>query len=221
MAALAGKVAKVKFTAAAATTSTGEAMTSMTVSTDRLLFRITDGTKRHWNLDTDPTVYVLTTAHTDFAINYVQGKVTFGSVLTTAEGDAVTVDARFHTASYLPGTRNWALSASNDMLDVTTFSTTTGDAQWRTFSPGLSGATVDLGRIVDTGSTATPLFFDRMVTDTPLVIDLVAQPSGGTTWHFEAYARVAGDGYATPIEALQAEDVSLQLTGPLFFASTE
>ena len=221
MAALAGKVAKVKFTAAAATTSTGEAMTSMTVSTDRLLFRITDGTKRHWNLDTDPTVYVLTTAHTDFAINHVQGKVTFGSVLTTAEGDAVTVDARFHTASYLPGTRSWSLAASNDMLDVTTFSTTTGDAQWRDFSPGLSGATVDLGRIVNTGTTATPLFFDRMVTDTPLVIDLIAQPSGGTTWHFEAYARVAGDGYATPIEALQAEDVSLQLTGPLFFASTE
>ena len=221
MGALAGKVAKVKFTAASATTSTGEAMTSMSGTTDRFLFRVTDGTKRHWNLDTDPTVYVLTTAHTDFAINYVQGKVTFGTALTTAQGDAVTVDARYHTSSYLPQTRTWSLSASNDMLDVTTFSTTTGDAQWRTFAPGLSGATVDLGRIVNGGTTATPIFFDRLVTDTPLVIDLVAQPSGGTTWHFEAYARVSGDGFAAPIEALLGESVSLQVTGPLYFASTE
>ena len=110
MAAFAGKTAKVKITAAAATTSTGEAMTSLSATTDRLLFRITDKTKRHWTRDTalSPAVYVLTTAHTDFATNFVQGKVTFGTALTTAEGDAVTVDARYVTASYLPMTRNWS-----------------------------------------------------------------------------------------------------------------
>ena len=221
MSALTGKVAKVKFTAAAATTSAGEAMTSLSPTTDRFLFRITDGTKRHWTRDLDPTVYVLTTAHTDFAINYVQGKVTFGTALTTAEGDAVTVDARWLTASYLPATRSWSLDTASDDLDNTTFSTTTGDQLWRTFTPGLSEATVDLGRVVEGGSTATPIFFDRLNTETDLIVDLVFQPAGGTTWHFEGYAKVSGDNYASPIDALAEESASLKIDGPLYYATTE
>ena len=222
MVAAAGKTAKVKFTSAAATTSTGEAMTSLSGTTDRFLFRITDKTKRHWTRDATipPTVYVLTTAHTDFATNFVQGKVTFGSALTTAEGDAVTVDARHVTASYLPVTRTWDLTVSNDMLDVTTFSTTTGGVQWRTFTPGLGGGTVDLGRIVDGGTTAVPLFFDRLNTDTDLIVELINQPAG-TTFKFEGYARVAGSGFGVPIDALNEESVTLALDGPLYYATTE
>ncbi len=222
MAAAAGKTAKLKFTAAAATTSTGEAMTSLSVTTDRFLFRITDKTKRHWTRDTTlvPTVYVLTTAHTDFATNFVQGKVTFGTALTTAEGDAVTVDARFLTASYLPMTRTWDLTVSNDMLDNTAFSTTTGAVQWRTFTPGLGGGTVDLGRIVNGGTTAVPTFFDRLNTDTDLIVELISQP-GGTTFKWEGYVTVAGDDFGVTIDALVEESVSLALDGPLYFASTE
>ena len=220
MPAFAGKTAKVRFTAAAATTSTGEAMTSLSVTTDRFLFRISDGDLRHWDRALDPTVYVLTTAHTDFSINYVQGKVTFGTALTTAEGDAVTVDARYHTSSYLPITRSWELTANVDMLDTTTFSTTTGAAQWRTFTDGLSEATVSLGRINEGGSTAVPIFFDRLNTQTDLIVELIHQPAG-TTFKWEAYARVSGDSFDTAIDALVAEDVTLQIDGPLFFATTE
>lgn len=220
MAAIAGKTAKIKTTSAAATTSTGEAMTSLSGTTDRFLFRITDKTKRHWTRDLDPTVYVNTTAHTDFAINFVQGKVTFGTALTTTESAQVTVDARHLTSSYLPVTRNWTLSASIDMLDITTFSTTTGAAQWRSFTDGLSGATVELGRIVNGGSTATPLFFDRLNTNTDLIVELIAQPAG-TTFKWEGYARVSGDGHVSTLDALLEENASLMIDGPLFFATTE
>ena len=222
MAAFAGKTAKVKITAATATTSTGEAMSSLSGTTDRFLFRITDKTKRHWTRDTAlvPVVYVNTTIHTDFATNFVQGKVTFGTALTTAESAQVTVDARHLTASYLPMTRNWSLDVSVDMLDTTTFSTTTGSVQWRTFTDGLSGATVDLGRINEGGSTAVPAFFDRLNTNTDLIIELIHQPAG-TTFKFEAYARVSGDGFATPIDALVEETATLTIDGPLYFATTE
>lgn len=220
MAALAGKTSKVKFTSAAATTSTGEAMTSLSATTDRTLFRVTDKTHRHWTRSLDPTVYVSTTAHTDIAVNYVQGKVTFGTALTTAEGDAVTADVRYLTSSYLPATRTWTLAASNGMLDVTTLSTTTGAAQWRTFAAGLSDATVELGRIVNGGTTSTPIFFDRLNTDQDLIVELIAQPAG-TTFKWEAYARVAGDGYTNPIDALTEESVTLQIDGPLYYATTE
>ena len=222
MAAFAGKTSKVKFTAAAATTSTGEAMTSLSGTTDRFLFRITDKAKRHWSRDATitPTVYVLTTAHTDFATNFVQGKVTFGTALTTAEGDAVTVDARYHTASYLPITRSWELTSNVAMLDVTTFSVSSTGQVWRTFTDGLSDATVTLGRINEGGSTAVPVFFDRLNTQTDLVVELIHQPAG-TTFKWEAYARVSGDGFDTVIDALVEESVDLQIDGPLYFATTE
>ena len=126
MTALSGRVARLKITSAAATTTTGVAMTAYTSSTDRVLFRISNSSQRHWDRVTDPTVYVNTTAHTDFAINYVQGKITFGTPLTTAESAQVTADVRWHTASYLPVTRSWSADVTADMLDVTTFSTTTG-----------------------------------------------------------------------------------------------
>jgi len=220
MAAFAGKTAKLKTTSAAATTSTGEAMTSLSATTDRTLFRITDKTKRHWTRSLDPSVYVLTTAHTDITVNYVQGKVTFGTALTTAQGDAVTVDARYVTASYLPVTRTWSLAASVDMLDTTAFSTTTGAAQWRTFTDGLSAATVDLGRIVTSGSTTTPVFFDHLNTETDLIVELVHQPAG-TTFKWEGYARVSGDGFTNTIDALTEEAATLTIDGPLYFSTTE
>ena len=149
-----------------------------------------------------------------------EGKVTFGTALTTAESALVTVDARHLTASYLPITRNWSLDMTADMLDTTTFSTTTGSVQWRTFADGLSGATVELGRINEGGSTAVPAFFDRLNTNQDVIVELIHQPAG-TTFKFEAYARMSGDGFATPIDALVEESASLTIDGPLYFATTE
>lgn len=224
MAAAHGKSAKVKVTSAAATTSTGEAMTSLSPTTDRFEFRITDGTMRHWDRDQTLAVYVNTTLHTDYVANPVQGKVTFtAAALTTAEGDAVTADVRYHTATYLPITRSWTLDVAADFHDVTAFSTTTGDAKWRVFTDGLFGATVDLGRFGE-GPPATtgyqPEFFDRLNTDVDLIVELQIEPDG-TTYKWEGYARISGDSWTTPIDALMDEAVTLQIDGPLYYATTE
>ncbi len=222
MAAQPGTVAKFRIGSAAATTSTGEAMSSLSGTTDRFLFRITDKTKRHWSKDATiaPTVFVNTTAHTDFAVNHVQGKVTFGTALTTAEGDAVTVDARFHTVSYLGFTRSATLNYSANMLDTTVMSTSTSAAVWKTFQEGLSEGNVDLGRIVEADSTSEPAFFDRLNTDTPLIVELIAHVAG-TTHKWEAWGRVSGDTYTSPIDGLTDNAPTVVLDGPLFYATTE
>lgn len=189
----------------------------MSATTDRTEFRITDATKRHWTRDQDPIILVNSTASTDFAINYVQGKLTFGTPLTTAEGDAVTGTVYWHTASFLPYTRSWTLDQETDMLDVTCLSTTTDSKIWREFQAGLSMATVELGRIVSEGSTATPLFFDRLNTD----IDVIVELHVASTYKFEGYATVENNEYETNVEALQEEAVTLRIDGPLYYASTE
>ena len=212
-----GRSAKIKTTSATYSTAAGEAFTSLSATTDRTEFRITDGAKRHWTRDLPPVILVNSTAHTDFSINYVQGKITFGNVLSTAEGDAVTGTVYWHTASFLPWTRSWTLDVQTEMLDITTLSTSTSDQEWREFAAGLSGATVGLGRIVDTPTATTPLWYDLLNTDTDVIVELHA----ASTYKFEGYATVETDGYQTTVDALQEEAVTLRVDGPLYYATTE
>ena len=221
MAALTGKTAHVKYTAAAFSTAAGEAFTSLSPTTDRTEFRITDGTKRHWTNDQPPIVLVNSTAHTDFAYNAVQGKILFtGTPLTVAESAQVTATVYWLTASYLPGVRTWTLDVDNDLHDVTTFTTSTAAAHWRDFVPGLQGAVVDMGRIVDTPTSDTPVWFDHLNTDQDVIIELLVN-SGGSTHKFEAYARVETDGYDVPRDGLEEENITFQVTSEMFYATTE
>ena len=222
MAAVTGKGAKVKVTSATYSTAAAEAFTSISPTTDRTEFRITDGTKRHWARITStggplpPLMLVNSTAHVgDFDVNYVQGKVTFDPALTTA--DVVTGTVYWHTASFLPWTRSFTMDVQTDMLDVTAFSTTTGVVQWRSFVGGLSGATIDLGRIVDTPTTSTPMWFDRLNTDQDILVELHM----ASTYKFEGWARVEGDSWGASVDALQTEDITLTVDGPLYYATTE
>ena len=220
MAALTGKAAKVKYTAASYSTATGEAFTSLSPTTDKTEFRITDAAKRHWTRDLPPVVYVNSTAHTDFEYNPVQGKLTFGNPLTVAESAQVTGDVYWVTATYLPWTREWSADVSVDMLDVTSFSTTAADVQWRTFTDGLSNASVDLGRIVDTPTTQTPMWFDRLNADQDVIVELLVN-SAGSTYKWEAYGRIESDGYTAGIDAIMDESVMIQVDGPFYYGTTE
>ncbi len=224
MAALTGKSAKVKFTAVTPTTAAAEAFTSLSVSTDRTEFRITDGTKRHWTRNTPPVVLVNSTAHTDFVYNPVQGKLTFtGTPLTTAESAQVTATVFWLTASYLPWTRTWQMDADISMNDVSAFSTSVTDAQWRTFQAGLQGAAIDMGRIVPEapGTTGyTPVWFDHLNTGQDVIVELLFN-TAGSTFKLEGYAEVSGDGYTVPRDGLEEESVTFTVQGPMFFATTE
>jgi len=221
MAAITGKAAKVKYTAATFSTAAAEAFTSLSATTDRTEFRITDGDKRHWTRSQPPIVLVDSTAHTDFVYNPVQGKLTFTDTpLTTDEGDNVTATVYWLTASYLPWTRSWAMDTDTEMHDVTAFSTTVSDVQWRVFQEGLQGATIDMGRIVPEGPGSTgytPVWFDHLNTGQDVIVELHL----GSTYKLEAYAQVSGDGYAVPRDGLQEESVTFTVDGPLYYATTE
>ena len=221
MAALTGKTAKVKHTSAAFSTAAGEAFTSLSATTDRPVFRVTDGDKRHWTRSQPPVVLVNSTAHTDFVYNPVQGKLTFtGTPLTTAESAQVTATVYWVTASYLPGARTWTLDTDTAMHDVTTLSTSTADVQWRDFTAGLQGGVVDMGRIVDTPTTDTPVWFDHLNTGQDVVLELLMN-AGGSTHKWEAYGLVDGDSYTVPRDGLEEENVTFQVVGGVYYATTE
>ena len=109
------------------------------------------------------------------------------------------------------------MDVNTDMLDVTAFSTTTGTVQWRSFVGGLSGATINLGKIVSTPTSDTPMWFDRLNSDEDVLVELHM----ASTYKYEGYARVETDSWGASVDALQTEDVTLTVDGPLYYATTE
>ena len=214
MVAVSGREAKIKITAATGTVSTGEALAQASPTTDIYTYRIVNAAKRHWDRSAAVTVYrnAVLVASGSYGINYASGEISFGQAQST--GLTMTADVTWLAASYLANARGWDLDMETDMLDVTTFTTSTSPTQWRSFAGGLSGAAVSLDRLTFSGSTA-PTFFDRVVADQDLVIELI---TAGTN-KYEGYALIEGDNHETMVDALAEEQVTLRIDGPLSYST--
>ena len=218
MAALSGKVARIRYTAAGATNSTNEAAT---LSTDTVTLTIGATAKRHWDYaSTLPRVYSSTSTGTALAgslydVNHTQGKVVFRSAMSSTK--TYKVDVAYLAVSYMTGGRDWQADVETDMLDVTAFSTASTNAAWRKFRPGLQKWSAKIGRLVSTGSTG-PLGYDRLAAaSSNLIVELVVSGTGQEK--YEGRCRVAADQIQTDIDGLVTEDLELEGTGPLYFST--
>lgn len=209
MAALTGKVARIKATAATPSSSTDNAAT---LSTDGKTLPITSTGKRHWA--STPTVAIDGTATTDtFATNLVGGVVTFTTPHSTAS--TYTLDIAALTASYVGEGRNWSVQTETDIRDHTVFSTSTSDVQWRATEPGLHGAKVTIDRFWS--GTTGPAFFDRLAANQDTVVELWTDQA--TRNKLEGFAYVDGDGFTVPVESDAEEAVSLTINGQLYLST--
>ncbi len=223
MAELSGKTAKIRFTSIVGTSSTDNLATRSTgvaigLSHTTVGFVQMDSTaRRHWDRSSTATP-ILADAGTPVAaalytVNPVQGK--FEWVTGDPPVGVYTIDCHFLTNTFLTGGQDWSVDVDVDMLETTSFSTSTGNTQWRTFREGLSEASASIERLMSTGDTG-PVFFDRLNLPSDLVIELVADDAV----RFEGYARVASDGWNASIDELTVESVDLQIDGPLYFSTT-
>jgi hypothetical protein len=216
---LSGKKAKIRTTSVLGTSSTDNAATISTGGgTGNSSIQITATGRRHWDRSATatPTLFLNTTLVPSTAIetiNPVQGIINLNES-RTATG-TYTLDLIFLTTTYLTGGQDWTVTVDNDMLETTAFSTSTGDAKWRTFTPGLSEASASISRLLSTGDTG-PVFFDRLNLEAPLIVELVAENAD----RLEGYAFVASDGWEASVDGLTAESVDLQIDGQLYHSST-
>ena len=224
MAEVSGKNAKIRFTSVVGTSSTDNAATRSTgvaiglSHTTKGFVQIDSTSRRHWDRSSTATPILADAgtpvAATLYTVNPVQGKFEW------AVGDppvgTYTIDCHFLTNTFLTGGQDWSVDADVDMLETTSFSTSTGNTQWRTFIPGLSEATASIERLVTSTSTLGPVFFDRLNLPSDLVIELITDNAD----RFEGYAHVASDGFTANIEAITTESVDLQIDGPLYFSTT-
>ncbi len=219
MAELSGKTAKIRFTSIAGTSSTDNAATISTGGgTGNSSIQITATGRRHWDRSATatPDLFLNTTLVPSTAIekiNPVQGIFNLNES-RTATG-TYTIDCIFLTNTFLTGGQDWSVNTETEMLETTSFATSTGNAKWRTFTPGLSEASVSIGRLVSTGDTG-PVFFDRLNLESELIVELVVDDA----IRLEGYAHVASDGWEASIDGLTAESVDLQIDDELYFSTT-
>ena len=220
MAVVAGKSAKIRTTSVLGTSSTDNAATITTgAGTGASFVQITATGRRHWDRSATATpdlflndVAVLAT---DIAkINSVQGKFELGDSRTST--GVYTIDCHFLTTTYFAGGQSWELDWDTDMYDTTSFSTSTGDQQFRTFVPGLSGGSVTISKLASTGGTTGPLVYDHMNLQNDVVVELVTD----TANHYEAFGFYSALGVTADIDSLTVESIDITIDGDLYYSTT-
>lgn len=216
MAATHGKLGRVNITSSVATTSTNVAGD---LAVNKRTLTIATSSNRHWTQgSTMPRLYGATT-NTElggYTVDYVRGIITFATDHSTAV--AYKVDCAWYPTSFLGMTRSWTLDVSQDMADVTCFSSAAGGTKWRSFLGGVDEGTIKLGRFYGSSETSAPPFVDRQALLSPLYVELMPNGTGGDK--FECYARIQGDAWNTNLDGAIGEDVTLKVDGKLYWTTS-
>ncbi len=202
---LAGRDADIRITALTPTTSTGEAAS---LSSNGLYVQIDGSTKRHWDPDSTPVLYLNSTAvpSANYTVNSVQGRFEFSSTQPTG---TYTADVEYLATSRVAGGREWTLNIEADMFEVSTF----GSSGWKQFQPNLNGASVTVSRYWNDSS-----FLDYMTVDNArFVVEMVPNNASSTSARYEGFARVVSDNPAASVDAIVGESINLTVDGQLYY----
>ncbi|MFH2072385.1 MAG: hypothetical protein ABIJ75_05980 [Actinomycetota bacterium] len=217
MAALSGKVARIKLCAQTATRSTNEAAT---LAPGGLVLNIDTRARRHWDRSLTSTPVVTQAGATavaigssNYVVDYAAGQVTFSTARSTAA--AITLDINYMTASYVGLAKGWSLDVDVNLLETTVLSTlSTATTQWRTYTPGLSGGSVTMPRYLS--DSTGRVFFDLQNVGNDLILELIPSTGAGG---FQGYGYVESDSNDVSIDGLAEETVTVKIDGPLTYTT--
>jgi hypothetical protein len=225
MAAISGKLARIRYGALTPTFSTNNATLGMTSAgagtTATVLLQITTTSRRRWDPASTMRVYGGGSSSTMISsTKYVRqdavGRVIFKAAMSTAPTKAYTMDVPWLATSYLTQAKAWSLNVNQELLDCTAFSTATTGRVFRSFTPGLSDASVSISRFFNSSSTG-PIMLDRMLLNQPFYVELVANSTDQA--QFVAYGYVSADQFTEDAGALVAEEITFKPTGPVYFTT--
>lgn len=210
--AIAGKNANVYITAQTATTSLAEDFDLVSGTT--ATYQIVSSSKRHWDVTSATRPRILVSASTvgvpSYDVNYVQGIVTFSSAPAST---AVTGDVEWVQASEVAEGRAWQLNVTQDLFETPIF----GSGGWRTFSPNVVGATVNISRYAQ-GTTDGAEFFDLLNTDSQFIVELYADETAADK--YEAYGYVTQDSIQGSVDGVFEESVDININGAVYYTTS-
>lgn len=203
MAALHGKNASVAIASgASAEFSTAEALTA---NAARTVYTIGDAALRLWDPD-EPVVVerstdggtTWSTVSSGYTVQYLGGKVTFGSA--QAVGTQVRATAYYFTSTAVGQAYEWSVSLALDTVDVSTF----GDS-YKAYIPVMRSATA---------SISDWWLDETYLTDLGAKVVLSLDTGAG---RYEGYAWLAGNSVTAAVDNAVAETLDFSFDGEVFY----
>lgn len=216
MAAIQGKLARVRYTAATPTSSTDQAAT---LAADDLSVTINATGRRRWDQTAGSSAFAVALDGTPVGSSeytILHGKGTF-QFSTAHSAGTWTIDCPWLATSYLGLCQQFGVEQNVDMLDVTGFSTGASGAQWRAFRPGLSDATVTLSKIVDSTGSTGPVMIDRQALNLPFYLELILNSTDQAG--YVCYGYVQSDGLNVDVGDRVGENVTFRVSGPMWYTT--
>ncbi|MBX6361319.1 MAG: hypothetical protein IRZ03_14710 [Acidobacterium ailaaui] len=187
-------------------------------SGDHQTFRISTasyGLKRYWNPQASWTVQTTTDGSTwttvpasGYSIRYLTGQVTLTSALSGSAPGCRVTGAYLPTAT-LGQVKDWTLTLSSDLADVTTMQGPSASVVFKQYVPLLLGAEVKLSLYY-----ADATFWTLVQSGTvPNQLILVLYTGRTSTERYEAFARVKQDEIKLAVDAIVEEGLDCTLDG--------
>lgn len=172
-----------------------------TTTADDQIYQMTNTAKRIFDYDTDVVVEDggSPTAES-YTLNRLNGTVTFTSV---DAGRVITLTGKYVTLVDVVEAKEFSFDGALDMGDKTVFQNTE-----RTYEPLLLSATATIGKFHSIDNYFINMLFNGNVKVLEFYYDNTEDP-------FRVYALVSSDSLAIPIEALQEESITLQITNEM------
>ena len=111
---------------------------------------------------------------------------------------------------------NWSLDIDSNMLDITTW--TTGVDQWRSITPGLSGASGTFSGLFDSASTAQDDIRGALLAQTTATIRLELDHIAGAAFTGGAY--YSGGSFSADIDGTADVNYSFTYNGAVSFTTS-
>lgn len=219
MAAISGKLARIRYGALTATSSTNQAATLSSADNKTLTINTTarrrwDPTSTHVHVYSNEVSTGLAVSSSLYTVDHAVGRARFS--VASATSFVYTVDVPWLATSYLTQAKAWTLNTNVNMLDCTAFSTASTGRAWRSFVPGLTDATVTVSRFFDSSSTG-PIMVDRALLGSPFYLELVLNSTDQA--QYVCYGRIESDQFNANVGDLITEEVTFKPTGQVYFTT--
>ena len=218
MAAISGKLARIRYTAAVPTSSTDQAadlaVDGVTLTINATGRRRWDPTSTKYAVYSDESSTSIAVPSSLYRIDHAVGRMVFSAAGSTSA--TITVDVPWLATSYLTQAHAWTLNTDVDMLDCTAFSTGASGAAWRSYVPGLTDASVTISRFFSTGDTG-PVFIDRAVLNSPFYLELILNSTDQAG--YVCYGTVQTDSLSEDVGGLVGEEITFKPTGQVYYTT--
>jgi len=209
-----GRKAQILMASGSGVTFTNEAFSTGDLTT----YTISNSAKRYWDskasftVQTSPDGTTWTTVTIGFSLQFVGGKVIFGSAQPS--GTQVRVSGKYRVYAAFVDATAWGCDVERDEKENTTMTTTSTPTIWRTWQMGLLSGSFKLSNWL-----ADSTYLDLLSQDISLIAALVFDAST-TLPRLEAEVLLKKDSMNAALNNLLTEDLEARINGPVYLVTS-